>query len=134
MLKVKGTITSGRGEGSKYVGMHIYNEILSTILNAKPFNGTLNVVLNNLNFDELITYCTPSIVNDIHTSENTYGGFYYWRCRVINAYNGISENVIALRPFRSSNPKNVIELVSGKYLREYLKLEDGNPVILEFLC
>ncbi len=134
MLRAKGVIISGKGEGGKYIGMRIYNEILSKILNVKPFNGTLNVLLNKLSFEELIAYCTPNIVNDIHTDENVYGGFYYWRCKVVNTHNGISENVIALRPFRSNNPKNVVELVSDKYLREYLNLGDGDLVILEFIC
>ncbi|MEM1982291.1 MAG: DUF120 domain-containing protein [Sulfolobales archaeon] len=134
MIRLKGAVTSGNGVGKKYVSMPVYNGILTNILKAKPFEGTLNIVLNNLCVEELISRCAPNIVNDISFEGNTYGGFYYWNCRIINERKGISEDVIVLRPFRTRNPKNVVELISSKYLRERLMLEDGDAVLLEFLC
>ncbi|MEM0361042.1 MAG: DUF120 domain-containing protein [Sulfolobales archaeon] len=134
MLRVEGVVVSGRGEGRKYVSMPIYSELLTKILKVRPFHGTLNISLNNLSVDELIAICSPEVVDDIYVEGGTYGGFYYWRCRVINTCNGASEEAVVLRPFRTKNPKTVVELISDKYLREALKLEDGCSVLLEFLC
>lgn len=134
MLRVEGVVISGRGEGRKYVGMPVYSELLTKILKVRPFHGTLNISLNGLSVDELITICNPEVVEDIYVEGRTYGGFYYWRCRIVNVCNGASEEVVVLRPFRTKNPKNVVELVSDKYLRGALKLEDGCSVLLEFPC
>lgn len=134
MVKVKGIVTSGIGVGKKYVSMHIYNEILASILKAEPFKGTLNISLSDLSVDELISNCAPNVVNDVYFNGSTYGGFYYWYCRIIDTRNKMSEDAVVLRPFRTKNPKNVVEIISSKYLRESLMLRDGDEVLLEFTC
>ncbi len=134
MLRVEGEVVSGSGEGRKYVSMPVYNEVLSRILKSKPFEGTLNISLRGLSVDELAANCTPNTVSDINVGGVTYGGFYYWLCRIVNSRNNMSDDAVALRPFRSRNPKNVVELISDKCLRERMMLEDGDLVTLEFMC
>lgn len=134
MIRVKGVVTSGSGVGRKYISMPIYSGVLTEILKAKPFEGTLNISLNDLSVGELTLRCAPNIVDNISFEGCIYGGFYYWYCRIVNVHNGMSEDVIALRPFRTKNPQNVVEVVSNKYLREVLILKDGDEVLLEFTC
>jgi len=134
MLRVEAIVVSGIGDGRKYVSLPVYTDILSRILGSKPYYGTLNVVLSSLSVDELMSICTPGIVNDIVLGDVSYGGFYYWYSKILERRNGISEDVIVVRPFRSKNPKNVVEVISDKCLREYLGLVDGDVITIEFKC
>jgi riboflavin kinase len=133
-LRVEGIVVSGIGNGRKYVSLPVYTDILGRILGSKPYYGTLNIVLSDLSVDELIKICTPGIVNDIVLGDMTYGGFYYWYSKMLERRNGVSEKVVVIRPFKSKNPRNVVEVISDKCLREYLGLVDGDVITIEFKC
>lgn len=136
MLVVRGIVTSGIGAGRRYIGMKVYNELLATILLSKPYSGTLNIVLNDLSVDYLISKCPPHIVNDIELNGNIYGGFYYWYCNIYKANDssGVREYALVIRPFKSKHPNNVVEVVSHKHLRSHMGLMDGDLVIIELCC
>ncbi len=136
MLVIKGIVTSGAGLGRKYISMNVYNELFTNILLDKPYNGTLNIVLNDLGVDHIISKCPPHIVSDIRLDGNIYGGFYYWHCNIYKArgLGGVKEYALVIRPFRSRHPNNVVEVVSHKHLRSHMGLTDGDVVIIELYC
>lgn len=136
IVVARGVVVSGKGVGSKFVSLRVYNELLTALLGDKPFSGTLNVVLNGLDISRIIIICPPYTINDIVSDNEVYGGLYYWYCRVSKSSGdrAYEESAIVLRPFRSSHHGSVVEIVSTKYLRSAMNLADGDIVTIKFLC
>lgn len=136
MIVIKGRVVSGKGVGSRYVGLSVYNNLFTALLGDEPFKGTLNIVLDDLDVTHLINLCLPRVVNDIVHNGVIYGGLYYWYCSISKAVEGPTheELAIALRPFKSRHPSNVIEIVSTKHLRSTLSLVDGDMIIIRIYC
>jgi len=132
MVRIRGMVTSGKGVGWKYVSMNIYNTILTEILGAVPFNGTLNIVMD-IDIGELTRICPPNLVKNVKINGTEFGGFYYWYCNIVINNNAL-ERALALRPLKSSHPPNIIEVISAKYLRGYLNLKDGDFIDIELKC
>lgn len=132
-VTIRCKVVSGIGEGSKYIRLSYYEEILKSILNGeKPYPGTLNI-LCDIDYKALITKCKPRTVSNFRS----YGGFYYWYA--ILKYSKLGNNyvkldVVILRPFLSKHKGNVLEIVSSTYLRNYLGLRDGDVVELDLFC
>jgi riboflavin kinase len=130
-ILTQGTVFSGLGEGAYYVTRKIYREQFIEKLGFDPFPGTLNLRITG-EYDmrmlkELETY--PGIeITGFRNQDRTYGSVKCFHAMINHKEKGAV--VLALRTHYDSS---VLEAIAPVFLREYLKLRDGNKVEVEVL-
>lgn len=130
-VTIEGDIFTGLGEGAYYVTREPYRRQFIEKLGFDPYPGTLNLRISS-EYDvkmrgELEAY--PGIEIEGFKNENrTYGSVKCFRAIMNNKARGAV--VLALR---THHPGSVIEVIAPVYLRDRLKLKDGNKVTVEIL-
>lgn len=131
-MRLRGEVTGGLGVGRQFVGKHIYYVTLTEILGEEPYLGTLNVRID-VPVEEIEKQCAPQHIKTVISNGDILGGFRYWLGRVIkNSDHAV--NVLVVKPDLSKHGSNVIEVISSKYLREYLGVKDGDYIDVELRC
>ncbi len=135
MLKeLKGRVTSGVGEGARYVSMPVYNLLLTELIDEVPYPGTLNIIVES-SYKDIILECKPLQIKSVVMNGNEYGGFYYWFGKIVNPREGLEDDsALIVRPFLTTHPENVIEVIASSNLRRKLRLRDGDAVIVKLIC
>lgn len=131
-MRLRGEVTKGLGIGRQFVGKHIYYIILTEILGEEPYLGTLNVRVE-VPVEEIERLCTPQHVKTVISNGNILGGFRYWLGNVAKN-DDIRADALIIKPDLSKHGSNIIEIISSKYLREYLGLKDGDYIDIELRC
>lgn len=136
-ILIVGVVTTGMGEGAYYVALKGYYENFQNKLGFTPHKGTLNLQLTDLNIEllrENLKNRTPIVVDGFQTKERTYGAVYCYDC-VISPLEDTSKKVNAaiLDIKRTHHKKNIIEVLAEPFLREHLKLKDGDKLRIELL-
>lgn len=129
-MVIEGKVVTGFGIGAKYVSMPAYNIILTELIDEEPYPGTLNVEISKT-YEELIKECNPSMIRSLIINGVERGGFYYWFGKISELPD---EWVLIIRPHLSKHKPNVIEIISGRNLREELSLEDGKSLSIKIYC
>ncbi|MCX8094854.1 MAG: CTP-dependent riboflavin kinase [Caldisericia bacterium] len=116
-MKIKGVITSGYREGSKYV--KIYKDKIKNAIGINPYEGTLNI---KVEFDIKTLKFKEKIKID---GFNGFGAIYIIPCKVnnFNAYIVIPEK---------TKHKKTLEIISDVSLRDKGNFKDGDKVFIEF--
>ena len=130
-ITLEGILFSGLGEGAYYVNKEGYRKQFLEKLGFDPYPGTLNIKLttdyDNKVLSELETY--PAIVLDGFQDESrTFGPVKCYPAVINNRVKGA-----AIYAMRSHYGSSVLEIVSSVYIRNALKLKDGNKVKVEIL-
>lgn len=130
-ITLEGEVFSGLGEGAYYVTRDGYRKQFIEKLGFDPYPGTLNIKLIT-EYDiktrsELEAY--PAIELEGFRNENrTYGPVKCYPAIINNKVKGAV--IFALRSHYDSS---VVEVIAAKFLRNHLKLKDGNKVKIEVL-
>ena len=124
-ITIQGVVTSGLGEGKYYITQKGYMDQFIKKLWFKPFSGTLNLKVTgrDLNKFELIKSIEGIPIEGFVDHGRTFGNGKCFLCDI----HGV-ECAIML-PNRS-HYENIIEIISKVYLRDKLKLKDGDVVEL----
>ena len=119
----KGTILSGLGEGRYYTEQEGYVTQFKEKLGIVPYPGTLNVEIEYVERNKLRLLKNHSsiLIEEFKTEDRTFGGV-----RCFHAKIGGTDGAIVL-PLRS-HYSNILEFISPHFLREKLKLKDGDEV------
>ena len=119
----KGVVVSGLGEGRYYTEQNGYVTQFKEKLGIVPYPGTLNVEIEYVERNKLrlLKNHNAIIVDEFETDNRTFGGV-----RCFHAKINESDGSIVL-PLRS-HYSNVLEFISPHFLREKLKLKDGDDV------
>jgi riboflavin kinase len=130
-ITLEGTLFSGLGEGAYYVTKEGYRKQFIEKLGFDPYPGTLNLKLTTeydlKTLSELETY--PAIeLKGFKNETRTYGPVKCYPAIINNKVKGA-----VLYTLRSHYDSSVLEIVSPTYLRNRLKLKDGNKVKVEIL-
>jgi riboflavin kinase len=130
-ITLEGEVFSGLGEGAYYVTRDGYRKQFIEKLGFDPYPGTLNVKLvteyDLKSRSELEAY--PAIELEGFRNENrTYGPVKCYPAIINNKVKGAV--IFALRSHYDSS---VVEVIAPKFLRNPLKLKDGNKVKIEVL-
>lgn len=130
-ITLEGILFSGLGEGAYYVNKEGYRKQFLEKLGFDPYPGTLNIKLttdyDNKVLSELETY--PAVVIDGFQDESrTFGPVKCYPAVINNRVKGA-----AIYAMRSHYGSSVLEIVSSVYIRNALKLKDGNKVKVEIL-
>lgn len=121
-IAAKGTVFSGEGTGSRFVGIAWARKQIREKLGFDPYLGTLNVRLQESDARVLRKVLGALIGIEI-TPEK---GFFQARCFKA-LVTGKVEAAIVL-PEKSGYPSDVLEVIAPVCLRRVLSLEDGDEV------
>lgn len=122
-ITIQGVITSGLGEGKYYVTQKGYMDQFIEKLWFKPWEGTLNIKItgSNVNRFQLIKKLDGIPINGFEAQGRTFGKGKCFLCDIQGVECAI------MMPYRS-HYENVIEIISKHYLRDKLKLKDGDVI------
>ena len=122
-ITIQGVITSGLGEGKYYVTQKGYMQQFKDKLWFEPYQGTLNIKITGreLNKLQLLRNLDGIPINGFEDAGRTFGNGKCFLCDI----QGIECAI--MQPNRS-HYENVIEVISKYYLRDRLKLKDGDVV------
>lgn len=125
-IKVPGRVSSGLGEGRYYISRKNYIIQFQEKLGWIPYLGTLNLKVEQANWDQLrqLRSSEGIHIDGFSTEDRTFGDVKAFRAKI----NGIPGAVIM--PERTVYT-DVIEIISETYLREALDLNDGDEVTIE---
>lgn len=130
-LTLEGVLFTGLGEGAYYITQDGYRKQFIEKLGFDPYPGTLNLKLTS-NYDrktrsELEVY--PSIeIEGFKSESRTFGPVKCFPVVIDNKEKGA-----VLLAMRSHYNSSVIEVIAPTFLRNKLKLKDGNKVKVEVL-
>ena len=117
-----GTVISGLGEGSYYVALEGYKDQFLKKLNYIPFDGTLNVKADYVEFKHFISNQRKIIIDGFKSQNRTFGAITAYLVSI----EGINAAIIV--PERTSHDKDIIEVISKVKFRSKLNLNDGDLI------
>ncbi len=124
---IKGTVTSGVGEGAYYVSLEGYKRQFKEKLGFDPFPGTLNLKIpkEQMFFRRLLDKEEGIKIDGFSAENRTFGEVKAFKSKV----SGIDSAIVI--PQRTHYPPDVLEVISAVKLRDELKLKDGDAVEVE---
>lgn len=130
MITISGTIVTGTGRGRKFISMPVYSNIFSSLLEAKPYPGTLNIKLDPEFVDTVNRYFEIGTKFDnLSTDSKSTGGI------IVNHFfvniDGTKIQCIGVRPLLTTHQTDILEIVSQYFLRERLGLENNSRLDIE---
>ena len=129
-LSLKGIIFTGLGEGKYYMTREKYVNSFTEELGFKPYPGTLNLRLESedTNQLDLIRGSFPIIIPGFEEEGRKFGDVLCYPVTIKDK----DIKAAILIPSRTHYGRNIIEIVSNINLREYLKLDDGDELCVEY--
>jgi len=121
-LKIKGQITTGKGEGTKFTTLPWAQKQIAEKTGFAPYPGTLNIITTQ-NRDKIKQLKTATAAE---ISPPT--GFYLGKLFKATIANTTCAVIIPETP---SYPDNLLEVVAPTNLREKLHLKDGDIIEIE---
>lgn len=128
VLKLKGRIIPGAGEGAYYMSQEGYRRQFERELGFIPYRGTLDVKLDggSLERREMLENLPGKKIEGFKTQERTFGPVKCFEAKLQDT------RVVVIIPARTHHTE-IIELVAPVNLRRKLKLSDGNIVSIEVI-
>ena len=119
-IEFSGTVTSGDGDGKKFMELPWVKRQITEKLGFTPYAGTLNLKLAEENAKQRkLLEKTPSA--KVLPAEGYCEGLLF------KAFIGIVQCAIVV-PQVAGYPNDLLEVIASVYLREALQLEDGREV------
>jgi riboflavin kinase len=130
-VTLRGTVTSGMGEGKHYISLSGYRRQFRERLEYDPFPGTLNVDLDeeSIRARARMDALDPIEIDGWEDDERTYGPAFCWPA-TIETDGKRYEDVHAIAPERTHHGADQLELIAPVKLRETLDIEDTDGVIV----
>ena len=128
-VELSGTVTSGMGEGRHYISLSGYMRQFRERLGYEPFEGTLNVELDDESVRDRarMDALEPVDIDGWEDDERTYGPAFCWPATVeIKADTGRHGTAHVIAPERTHHGEDQLELIAPDRLRDELCLEDGD--------
>lgn len=126
-MKLEGKIFSGMGVGKEYISMKPYQEKIESIMDFRPFPGTLNIRCEGGKVEKIFDNLEASRIESFKFEGETYSGIDVYEAEL----RGFP--VAVLRMDVTDYGPEVVEVVAEESLRDKLGLEDGDTVELVFL-
>ncbi len=124
-MKLSGEVTSGLGKASFFLSQDFYVSNFLKRCGFKPYPGTLNIIVEDVFLDE-INRIKDNCDNIIKPDEG------FGAVKFINAVLNDEINGAIVFPAKSQHSENYLEFIAEIRLRDYLNLEDGDIVTVEF--
>ena len=124
-MKLSGKVTSGLGKASFFLSQDFYVNNFLKRCGFKPYPGTLNIIIED-DFLYEINRIKEDCDNIIKPDEG------FGAVKFINAVLNDEINGAIVFPAKSQHSVKYLEFIADIRLRDYLNLEDGNIVTVEF--
>ena len=130
-LELRGTVTSGMGEGSHYITLSGYMRQFREKLGYEPFAGTLNVDLTpeSVRSQTRLDSFDPVVIEGWESDDRTYGPAYCYPASV-STDTGRYEDAYIIAPERTHHGDDHVEIIAPEKLRDALGLDDGTEVTI----
>ena len=125
-MRVIGKLFSGMGAGEEYLSKEPYQERFKQILGYKPFPGTLNIRLEEEDQIKKIRSREHKRLDGFEHGETEYSGMDIYICEIM----GVEAAYLDLDV--TDYGDEVVEIVAPIELREFLDVEDGDELEIEF--
>ena len=124
-LAFEGTVFSGLGEGAYYMSQDGYRKQFAEKLGFTPYPGTFNVrVRKEDQADVRMLEASPFILIEGFTNGNrSFGPAKCFQGKIGDKY-----SCALISPVRTHYEGDVVEIISGEYLRKALHAKDGDSV------
>lgn len=126
MVKLRGKVVKGVGEGRKYV--EIYSMEIEKTLGFKPFPGTLNVLLDKESIPKIVFIYSTKPYTVIKPPFNGLADVYVWKGYIAKSGSPDKIELYIARPAKTVHDVSVVELISSECIRKRLGLSDGDAV------
>ncbi len=122
-VTVRGVVASGMGEGRYYICQEGYMKQFESILGFKPFEGTLNMVVDPEDVGKLdvIRSTTGNLVSGFTCDGRSFGDVIAYKAKIRNI------DCAIVVPERS-HYVDTIEIICQFHLRRTLGLNDGSKI------
>ncbi len=121
---IEGKVISGLGEGRYFLSLPPYKETFKNILGFEPYEGTLNLKLNE-------EFKLKDKFKCIETEDFEYNGRKFFGVKIlpikILINNKEIEGAIVL-PKKTYHSSDIIEIIAPIKLREQFNLKDGDVI------
>ena len=124
MQMIRGIVASGLREGKMFLSMNQYNAQIIKKLGFAPFEGTLNIQVNEKEKSEYFKNGKIIAIDGFKTESRNFGKVY---C-ILSEINGIKG--AAINPEKTAH-KDIVEFIAPISLRKELKLKDGDKVTVK---
>ena len=130
-VELRGTVTSGMGEGSHYIALSGYMRQFREKLGYEPFEGTLNVDLTpeSVRSQTRLDSFDPVVIEGWESDDRTYGPAYCY-CASVSSGAERYEDAHIIAPERTHHGDDHVEVIAPEKLRTTLGLEDGTEVTI----
>jgi len=125
-LRLKGSVFSGTGEGSKYISLPWVKQQIREKLGFDPYVGTLNIKLTEDSVKHKKTILRKSSLEILPAA-----GF--CRGKLFEARHASNAIVAVIVPEIPEYPEDVLEIISPENLRKKLQLRDGDTIEVEII-
>lgn len=122
---LEGKLVSGLGEGKKYIGLKVYQEVFEELLGFQPFPGTLNLEVNKAERRKFEKEHDTLEIREVYKDDKRLSNIDVTPCKI----QGIDAGLLRLE--FTDHPESIAELVAPINLRKELNLEDGDKIVIE---
>ncbi|MFB6132505.1 MAG: DUF120 domain-containing protein [Halanaeroarchaeum sp.] len=131
-LVLRGTATSGMGEGRHYISLPGYNRQFEDKLGYDPYPGTFNVDLTAQSRRErsAMDSFEPVTIDGWEDEERTYGPAYCYPATVAVPAEPEASPAHVIVPARTHHDEDQVEVIAPDRLRDELGVLDGDEVIV----
>ena len=116
----KGTVFSGKGEGRKFIELSWVKGQIEEKLSFTPYSGTLNIRLSKEGVNQ------KKLLEDVNQFEICPEKGFCKGMLIKSSIDGLECAIII--PVVPNYPSDVLEVIAPWYLRERLKIVNGNEV------
>jgi len=124
--QLHGLVKNGLGEGRYYVSRPLYLKQFKKLLGAKPFLGTLNLVVDLPQLNSFLSGLPVIEIPGFKTEERSFGRIKAFRVSVEG-----KQQAAVIFPDRSAHAAKEIEVIASVNLRKKFKLKEGSKVLLK---
>lgn len=122
---IAGVVKSGLGEGKYYMSQPEYQQQFEEKLGFRAYPGTLNLSVEPQDVLTFVNALAPIRINGFERKERTFGALTAHRVKIQEILCGV------VIPDRTTHDRSTLEVIAPFYLREKLKLSDGDMITLE---
>ncbi|NLE05270.1 MAG: CTP-dependent riboflavin kinase [Crenarchaeota archaeon] len=120
-----GFVSSGQGNGKKFLELNWVKQQIEEKLGYSVFPGTLNLTLNKESVKQKVLLNKMQALQIIPAKGYCFGFIYKARINEIEC--------AVVVPDVENYPENILEVIAPIYLREALKIKDGNVLAINVL-
>jgi riboflavin kinase len=131
-IELRGSVTSGMGEGRHYISLPGYQEQFESRLGYEPFAGTLNLDLDDESIRARagLSAFSPVPIDGWEDEDRTYGPAVCYPAAVETPDGDDYEPAHVIAPERTHHDEDQLEVIAPTKLRDALDLEDGSVLFV----